>query len=135
MARRVPQARTEPPLEPPAELARSWERDAALTEIVRGRLEGLGPVAASALAAQLSFSSAEVAIALARLESEGFALRGRFTANAARRNGASAGCSRGSTAIRLKRLRAEIEPVSAADYLRFLARWQRLGARRADGRS
>jgi ATP-dependent Lhr-like helicase len=122
----LPQARIEPPLEPPAELARSWERDAALTEIVRGRLEGLGPVAASALAMQLSFSSAEVAIALARLESEGFALRGRFTADAREEEWCERRLLARINRYTLKRLRAEIEPVSAADYMRFLARWQRL---------
>jgi len=121
-----PQARTEPPLEPPAELARSWEREAALTEIVRGRLEGLGPVAPSVLAVHLSFSSAEVAIALARLESEGFALRGRFTADAREEEWCERRLLARINRYTLKRLRAEIEPVSAADYMRFLARWQRL---------
>jgi len=37
-----------------------------------------------------------------------------------RKNGATAGCSRESTTISVKRLRAEIEPVSARDFLRFL---------------
>jgi ATP-dependent helicase Lhr and Lhr-like helicase len=121
-----PGSRAEPVLEPPAEFARTWERDAALTEIVRGRLEGLGPVAANALAAPLSLSAGDVTIALARLEAEGFALRGRFTAEARDEEW----CERRLLArihrYTLKRLRAEIEPVSSADYMRFLARWQRL---------
>ncbi len=120
------QARMDPPLEPPAEFARAWERDAALTEIARGRLEGLGPVAASALAAPLSLSPGDASIALARLEAEGFALRGHFTADAREEEWCERRLLARINRYTLKRLRAEIEPVSAADYLRFLARWQRL---------
>ena len=39
-------------------------------------------------------------------------------------SGASAACSRASTATRSIALRAEIEPVSPADYMRFLFDWQ-----------
>ena len=39
-------------------------------------------------------------------------------------SGATAGCSRASIATRFNRLRAEIEPVSAADFMRFLLHWQ-----------
>jgi ATP-dependent Lhr-like helicase len=108
-----------------AERLAEW-REGELAEIVRGRLEGLGPVSAAALAAPLSFSAEDVGVALARLESEGFALRGRFTPG----TGEEEWCERRLLArihrYTLKRLRAEIEPVAAADFVRFLARWQRL---------
>ena len=40
-----PEARMAPPIDAPAEFAeRAWTRDDALLEIVRSRLEGLGPV-------------------------------------------------------------------------------------------
>jgi ATP-dependent Lhr-like helicase len=122
----LPNSRAEPPLEPPAELAKTWEHEAAVTEIVRGRLEGLGPVTPSALATSLAFSPSAVAIALAKLESEGFAMRGRFTPDAREEEWCERRLLARVNRYTLKRLRAEIEPVSSADYLRFLTRWQRL---------
>ena len=63
----------------------------ALRELVRGRLGGLGPVTASALAADLGADAGPVRTALAALENEGFVLRGDFTgANAAPRPAAPA---------------------------------------------
>ena len=51
----------------------------ALRELVRGRLGGLGPVTAPALAADFGVDTGSVRTALAALESEGFVLRGDFT--------------------------------------------------------
>jgi ATP-dependent Lhr-like helicase len=102
-----------------------------LVDIVRGRLEGLGPVTALQLAAPLGVTAAQIDGALIALEAEGFAMRGRFTADAAREEW----CERRLLArihrYTVKRLRAEIEPVSARDFLRFLSEWQRVlpGAR------
>ena len=46
-----PDAHLAPPIEAPAEFAeRAWTRDDALVEIVRSRLEGLGPTTTSAIA-------------------------------------------------------------------------------------
>ena len=118
-------------------------------EIVRGRLEGLGPVAASAIAGSLTLPVSRINIALAALEAEGFAMRGRFGAGAAQGSAGtqssggqgadfsrSAGvadeewCERRLLArihrYTVKRLRAEIEPVQARDFLRFLCEWQRV---------
>ena len=58
---------------------RSWSPDEALTEVLRGRLEGLGPVTPGALAAPLGLEPDEISAALLALEAEGFVLRGRFT--------------------------------------------------------
>ena len=64
-------------------------------------------------------------MALARLEQEGSVLRGRFTGA-----GAEEWCERRLLArihrYTLNRLRAEIEPVPAAAYMRFLLEWQYL---------
>ncbi len=104
--------------------------DESLVEIVRGRLEGLGPVTAAALAEPLRLPASRINIALGRLEAEGFAMRGRFGANA-RSGGAGEEewCERRLLArihrYTVKRLRAEIEPVQARDFLRFLGEWQR----------
>jgi ATP-dependent Lhr-like helicase len=105
-----------------------WTADTALVEIIRGRLEGLGPVTGEALAAPLGLVAADIAAPLAALETEGFALRGRFSAEAS----ADEWCERRLLArvhrYTVKRLRAEIEPVAARDFLRFLIDWQRVAA-------
>ena len=121
-----PAAKLDPAIVPPAkEAARPWAPDEALIEILRGRLEGLGPVTREGLAAPLGLASADIAAALAALESEGFALRGRFSPTAS----GEEWCERRLLArihrYTVKRLRAEIEPVAARDYLRFLCQWQR----------
>ena len=72
-------------------------------EILRGRLEGLGPATAGALAAPLGLEPDDIDAALVALEAEGFVMRGRFTPGAPTRtgaSGASAGCSRASIATR-----------------------------------
>ncbi|MBB3230223.1 DEAD/DEAH box helicase [Halomonas stenophila] len=103
--------------------------DAALVELLRSRLEALGPVTAAALAAPLGVPPARAATALARLEGEGFVLRGAFTDAA----DAPQWCERRLLArmhrYALERRRAEIEPVSVRDYLRFLLDWHGLGER------
>ncbi len=98
----------------------------ALTEIVRGRLEGLGPVTPAALAEPLGLTPDDIAGALVSLEVEGFALRGRFTPG----TNTEEWCDRRLLArihhYTVRRLRAEIEPVAARDFLRFLFAWHRL---------
>jgi ATP-dependent Lhr-like helicase len=98
-------------------------REEALVEIVRGRLEGLGPVTSTALARSVGLPRADVDIALAALQTQGFAMRGQFSAE-------DEWCERRLLArihrYTVKRLRAEIEPIEARDFLRFLFEWQRV---------
>jgi ATP-dependent Lhr-like helicase len=98
----------------------------SLVEIVRGRLEGLGPVTASAIAISLGLPTVKIDVALLALEAQGVVLRGRFTPLAAEEEW----CERRLLArihrYTVKRLRAEIEPVNPRDYLRFLFDWQRV---------
>src|SRR5205807_9865674 len=79
--------------------------------MLRGRLEALGPV----------FASAEEEALLRQLEAEGTVLRTRI-------DGREAWCDRRLLArihrYTLDRLRKEIEPVTASQFLRFLACWQ-----------
>jgi ATP-dependent Lhr-like helicase len=100
--------------------------DASMVDIVRGRLEGLGPVTAASIADSLGFSTATIDIALAALQAEGFAMRGRYTSEARQ----DEWCERRLLArihrYTVKRLRAEIEAVPAKDFLRFLGEWQRV---------
>ncbi len=124
-----PDAELEPAIAAPAAAAgANCGRDEALVEILRGRLEGLGPVTREALAAALGLAPSEIAAALAALEAEGFAMRGRFTPAA----DGEEWCERRLLArihgYTVKRLRAEIEPVAARDFLRFLLTWQRVAA-------
>jgi ATP-dependent Lhr-like helicase len=122
-------ARTEPVIVPPAsEAARHWDRADAVRELVRGRMEAAGPVTAEALSDLLLLSDSEIQGALLALEREGFVLRGRFNPGAA----GTEWCDRRLLArihrLTINRLRAEIEPVSIADYQRFLLVWQRVAS-------
>ena len=121
----------------PASLAREWSREEALIEIVRGRLEGLGPITARGLAESAAIDENLIDAALLALEAEGTAMRGQFESQGPAPSGASPvasaaiqWCNRRLLArihrYTVKKLRAEIEPVQARDYLRFLFHWQRV---------
>jgi ATP-dependent Lhr-like helicase len=94
----------------------------ALAEIVRGWLESGGPLTIAEMAARFAVDPASVEIALIKLETEGQVLRGRF------RGGDEEFCNRRILArihrLTLGTLRREIEPVSTADFVRFVFRWQ-----------
>jgi ATP-dependent helicase Lhr and Lhr-like helicase len=96
--------------------------------LVRGWVPHLGPVTADGLAARVGLAPAATAGALAGLEAEGRVLRGTFLPGAPWSPDAPHWCERGVLArihrLTLGRLRRDIEPVSAATFLRFLARWQ-----------
>ena len=105
-----------------------------MVELVRGRLEGEGPLTPTELAATLGLETEQILRALTALEVEGFALSGRFTPGATTQEW----CERRLLArihrYTVKRLRAEIEPVAVRDYMRFLFEWQRVAAEaRMDG--
>ena len=123
-----PAALVVPPIVVPTEYAKTWSREKALVEIVRGRLEGLGPVTAVSLAESIVVPVGDVDIALLALEGEGFVMRGSFTPDAG-----AEWCERRLlariTRYTVKRLRQEIEPVSGADYMQFLFDWQHVGER------
>ena len=120
-----PDAPSSPPLVVPAgRAARVWSKQDAATELLRGRFGMLGPTTAEALAHSLALAEPDVEGALLALESEGIILRGSFTPGAR----ALEWCERRLLArihrYTLGRLRAEIAPVSAADFMRFLFAWQ-----------
>jgi ATP-dependent Lhr-like helicase len=113
--------------EPPARRAAAWsDSEGALVELIRARLGLVGPVTAADLAEPFGLTVAAVSSALGRVEADGGVLRGRFTP--ALPPDAIEWCDRRLLARihrrTLDRLRREIEPVSAADLMRFLFAWQ-----------
>jgi ATP-dependent Lhr-like helicase len=96
---------------------------AGVTELLRGRLEFVGPTTAPELSQTLRLKRETVAVGLAALEAEGFILRGRF-----RSAEQEEFCERRLLArihrLTLHRLRREIEPVTAAEFLDFLTHYQ-----------
>jgi len=124
-----PAAPMQPPIAAPAEYAaQPWTREDALLELVRHRLGGLGPVTVNALAASLAVEAGEVDQALLRLQSEGYVMQGRFTADAVD----TEWCERHLLArihrYTIGRLRREIEPVSRRALMRFLFDWQHVSS-------
>ena len=126
-----PEGTVEPSL-PDIDQPRPDGRETAATELLRGWLESTGPETALALAAQLGLPRGLVDAGLARLEGEGQVLRGRFTPTGAEGDDGAGveWCNRRVLArihrLTLGRLRREIAPVSSADFVRFLQRWQHL---------
>ena len=107
--------------------------EACAAEVLRGWLESTGPATPSQLATRLAMSPELVEAGLLRLEAEGQVLRGRFTSEACAGEagaGKTEWCNRRLLArihrLTLGRLRREIEPVTTAQFLRFLCRWQHL---------
>jgi ATP-dependent Lhr-like helicase len=121
-----PQATYSPAIQaPPREAARRWTPEQALVEIVRGRMETLGPVSSCDIARSMAMDASRIESALLALEAEGAVLRGRFSGSAQ-----TEWCDRRLLArihrATLDRLRKEVEPVAAAEFLRFLFAWQHI---------
>ena len=103
--------------------------DLLVAEVLRGHLDVTGPVTPAQLGERAALAPGRVAVGLARLEAEGFAMQGRFDPDLGPAgDGGVQWCSRRLLArihgYTRNRLRAEIEPVSAQDLMRFLLRWQ-----------
>jgi ATP-dependent Lhr-like helicase len=119
---------------PESSQRKNWERSHAIRELLRGRMEVCGPVTVTQLEDVLELSPSDIETGLLGLESEGFILRGRFHPNATEQEW----CDRRLLArihrLTIDRLRAEIQPVSAQDFYRFLLAWQRVDeAHRVEG--
>ena len=106
----------------------SRTREAAAADVLRGWLDAIVPATASELAERLSLPPALVEAGLIRLESEGRVLRGNFSPGNPEADGAreTEWANRHLLArihrLTLGRLRREIEPVTTADFVRFLLR-------------
>jgi ATP-dependent Lhr-like helicase len=121
-----PSARVEPELIVSDSVRRkTWERENAVREVVRGRMEVCGPITVGELSDVLVLPRSDIDAALLALEAEGFVLRGKFRPHATDQEW----CDRRLLArihrLTIDRLRAEIQPVSQQDFYRFLFAWQR----------
>ncbi len=128
-----PEQQTQPPL-PVLDGDRPMEREAAVLQVVRGYMEMLGPTTAAELARRVQLDESEVNFALHQLESTGGILRGQFRPpDGTHTPGAPVPlewCDRRLLQrihrLTVGRLRKEIEPLSAQDFMRFLFRWHHL---------
>ena len=116
----------------PPDLRSSAEsRDDALLGMIKGWMMHSGPTSAAALGFLLGIPPADVARALLRMEANGSALRGNFTGHAAGNEPETAEwCDRRLLArihhLTVATLRKQVEPVTAAQFMRWLLRWQHL---------
>jgi ATP-dependent helicase Lhr and Lhr-like helicase len=120
-------------------------RNDALLTMVTGWMSHLGPVTATTLSETLGISAAEISNALLRMEASGTILRGNFSGAAVelRSTGqpgaavptqatATEWCERRLLArihrLTVATLRKQIEPVTAAQFMQWLLRWQHVAA-------
>ena len=109
--------------------------DETLADVVQGWMESIGPTTVPQLADRLHLPFEGVMTAMLKLESQGQVLRGQFRAHAgpgapdSSLSGISSSewCHRRLLArihrLTIGRLRKEIEPVTAAEFMRFLFQW------------
>ncbi len=118
----------------PPELSSSADsRDDALLGMIKGWMMHSGPTSAAALAFLLGVPAPDVARALLRMEASGSVLRGNFTGHATGNEPDTAEwCDRRLLArihhLTVATLRKQVEPVTAAQFMRWLLRWQHLAA-------
>ena len=122
-----PSASLEPPIVAPESFAQfTWTFADALVEVLRGRLEGLGPVTVQALADSFGLGKSDIESGLLKLEAEGFVIRGQFTPGGTETEWSARRLLARIHSYTLNRLRQEIEPVSTADFMRYLLAWQKV---------
>jgi ATP-dependent Lhr-like helicase len=114
----------------------SLSADETLLSLVTGWMSHIGPITASQIGRSLGLAASEVEKALLRMEAAGSVLRGNFT-GAISRAGVPAPheptketewCDRRLLArihrLTVATLRKQIEPVTAAQFMNWLLRWQ-----------
>ncbi len=129
-----PEAELAPAIEAAGPLTRKeWDADAALIDILRSRLEGTGPIGEQALADELLLPLTRVQYALLALQQEGCIMQGHFDPAISELQW----CERGLLArihrYTLQNLREQVQPVTTAEFMRFLFAWQSLEGTRGEG--
>jgi len=106
-----------------AEFAQDRLPPSLIRSIVQGWMESIGPTRVDELATRLGFSAKNIEAAMFQLESEGQVLRGSFRAAHS-----PEWCDRRLLArihrLTIGRLRKEIQPVPASEFMKFLFQWQ-----------
>lgn len=101
--------------------------DDALLALVTGWMSHVGPVTAQQLGDLLGIPASEIEKALLRMEASGAILRGRFTGSEVRQ---TEWCERRLLArihrLTVATLRKQVEPVTPAQFMRWLLRWQHI---------
>lgn len=102
------------------------DTETVLRDVLRARMEVVGPITVGQLALRSGLAPDLVARALAALEAQGVVFRGQFLEG----EGEEQWCDRGVLA-RIHRgtvdtLRREIQPVTRQQFMRFLLHWHRL---------
>ena len=125
----IPSATLRPAIQAPATRAAiAWTRELALIELLRSRMIVCGPVTSRYLASSIGLAEDDVVAALLALEADGAVLRGWFSPGSSQEEW----CDRRLLArihrATLQRLRAEIEPITPTEYMRFLSAWQHVDA-------
>lgn len=100
------------------------ETDLVAAAALRGHLDVMGPSSEAQLGEATALPPGLLRIALARVEAEGFALRGRFDPGVTCDQWCSRRLLQRAHHHTRRKLRSEIEPVSVHDFTRFLLRWQ-----------
>lgn len=108
----------------------------ALLALVTGWMSHLGPTTAAQLGDLLGLSAVEIEKALLRMEASGAILRGKFTEEASRAGvpapQPTEWCERRLLArihrLTVATLRKQTEPVTAAQFMRWLLRWQHVAS-------
>jgi ATP-dependent helicase Lhr and Lhr-like helicase len=112
-------------LQPPEIERQQPSREDALFTCITGWLAHLGPVTTPGLAGFLGLAPTDVEKIMLRLEAAGSILRGQFTDSS---GGETEWCDRRLLArihrLTLGSLRKQIQPVNAAQFMRWLLRWQ-----------
>ncbi len=120
-----PDARCSPRISVPAGVRTNWPREEAVTFLVRGQMEFLGPTTTKALAQCIGLEEYDIEVALITLENQGSILRGQFTGTTELE-----WCDRRLLArihrYTLEGLRRQIAPVSIEQFVQFLKRHQHL---------
>jgi ATP-dependent Lhr-like helicase len=101
--------------------------DDAMLSLVTGWMSHLGPTSASRMSTTLGVPSSEIEKALLRMEASGSVLRGKFTDPKVEE---TEWCDRRLLArihrLTVATLRKQIEPVTQAQFMRWLFRWQHI---------
>ncbi len=104
------------------------DRADSLLQMLTGWMQHLGPTTAAELSQLLALSETEVDQTLLRLEATGAILRGSFRPTTDHQPPTTEWCDRRLLArihrLTLGALRKEIEPVTEAQFMRWLLRWQ-----------